>query len=74
MGVRWTPLRKAKVIDDIVNGEISLDEACRQYDLSTEEFTGWKNTLERHGVHGLRTTRLQCYHPERLRPGSKQSC
>jgi hypothetical protein len=64
---RWTPQRKAKVIDDIANGVLTLEQACEQYDLSIDEIAAWQETLARHGVNGLRVTRLQCYHPERSR-------
>jgi hypothetical protein len=40
---------------------ISLEEACRRYELSVEEFLGWQCAIETHGVPGLRITRLQIY-------------
>jgi hypothetical protein len=64
---RWTPRRKAKVIDDIANGVITLEQACQQYDLSIDEIAEWQKMHARDGVSGLRVTRLQCYHPERMR-------
>ena len=42
-------------------GVLSLEEACARYRLSVEEFTSWQRLIERHGMAGLRTTRLQDY-------------
>ena len=42
-------------------GLISLEEACRRYTLSTEEFISWQRAIEQHGLPGLRATRLQDY-------------
>jgi hypothetical protein len=64
---RWTPRRKAKVLDDIANGVITLEQARRQYDLSIDEIAEWQKMHARDAVYGLRVTRLQCYHPERMR-------
>lgn len=40
---------------------ITIDEVCRRYALSAEEFLSWRNTIQRHGVRGLQTTKLQNY-------------
>lgn len=58
---RWVARRKAVVVNAVRNGAISLDEACRRYRLSVEEFHGWQRAIEAHGVAGLRVTRLQIY-------------
>jgi hypothetical protein len=42
-------------------GLLTLDEACRRYHLTVEEFETWQTTIERHGVRGLRVTRIQEY-------------
>ena len=39
----------------------TLDEACRRYTLTAEEFLSWARAIDRHGVRGLRVTRLQDY-------------
>lgn len=39
--VRWSPHRKASVVNAVRSGAISLDEACRRYRLSAEEFLVW---------------------------------
>jgi hypothetical protein len=58
---RWVIRRKAEVVLGVRNGVISLEEACRRYKLSIEEFLSWQRLIERHGEPGLRATRLQDY-------------
>ena len=58
---RWTVRRKATVVQAVRTGMISVREACLSYGLSVEEFLSWQRAVERHGIHGLRVTRLQIY-------------
>ena len=58
---RWVARRKAVVVDAVRCGALTLDEACRRYRLSVEEFHAWQRAIEAHGVAGLRVTRLQIY-------------
>jgi hypothetical protein len=58
---RWVVRRKAVVVQAVRSGMISLQEACRRYNLSVEEFLAWQRAIERHGIPGLRVTRLQIY-------------
>jgi hypothetical protein len=58
---RWVARRKAVIVDAVRRGLISLDDACRRYRLSVEEFHAWQRAIEAHGVAGLRVTRLQIY-------------
>jgi hypothetical protein len=58
---RWVVRRKAIVVQAVRTGVISLQEACRRYNLSVEEFLAWQRAIDRHGVPGLRVTRLQIY-------------
>jgi hypothetical protein len=44
---------------------ITIDEVCRRYALSVEEFLSWRNTIQRHGVQSLQTTKLQNYRHSR---------
>ncbi|CAK0769938.1 hypothetical protein WCLP8_4440002 [uncultured Gammaproteobacteria bacterium] len=60
---RWVMRRKAEVVAGVRTGVISLEEACRRYTLSVEEFLSWQRLIESHGVCGLRATRLQDYRP-----------
>jgi transposase len=65
---RWVARRKAVVVSAVRNGSLSLDEACRRYQLSAEEFYAWQRAIEAHGVAGLRVTRLQIYRDAPPRP------
>ena len=58
---RWVIRRKAAVVAGVRNGIISLEEACRRYNLSVEEFLSWQRLIEDHGLRGLRVTRLKEY-------------
>ena len=58
---RWVARRKAVVVDAVRSGAISLEEVCRRYELSVEEFLAWQRAIDTHGVAGLRVTRLQIY-------------
>ena len=58
---RWVVRRKAVVVQAVRNGSISLQEACRRYRLSVEEFLAWQRAIDRYGIPGLRVTRLQIY-------------
>jgi len=58
---RWVIRRKAEVVSAVRKGVISLDEACRRYTLSIEEFLSWQRLIDSHGLAGLRVTRLQDY-------------
>ncbi len=58
---RWVIRRKAEVVAGVRNGLISLEDACNRYKLSVEEFLSWQRLIDKHGMRGLRTTRLQQY-------------
>jgi hypothetical protein len=58
---RWVVRRKAEVVAAVRGGLLSLDEACERYTLTVEEFLGWQRSIDKHGLAGLRTTRLQHY-------------
>ena len=59
--VRWSILRKARVVAGVRAGLITLEEACERYTLTVEEFLSWQLLIDRHGLRGLRVTRLQDY-------------
>ena len=63
---RWVARRKAAVVTAGRSGAISIEEACRRYHLSEEEFLAWERTIEADGVPGLRITRLQIYRDVRV--------
>ena len=58
---RWTVRRKAAVIEAVRGGWVPIDEICRLYNLSVDEFLAWERDMDRNGVPGLRTTRYQIY-------------
>ena len=58
---RWVIRRKAEVVAAVRGGLLSLDEACDRYKLTNEEFLAWQQSIDRLGLAGLRTTRLQQY-------------
>ena len=68
---RWVIRRKAQVIAAVRGGLISLEEACERYNLSVEEFLSWQRMIDRHGLPGLRVTRIQEYR-EREEPSQAE--
>ena len=58
---RWVIRRKAEVVAAVRGGLLSLEEACKRYSLTVEEYLSWQRSIDRHGLKGLRTTRLKKY-------------
>lgn len=58
---RWVIRRKALVVSAVRGGLITLEDACRRYSLSVEEFLSWQRAIDAFGLPGLRATRLQDY-------------
>jgi Protein of unknown function (DUF1153) len=58
---RWVIRRKAELVAAVRGGLLTLEEACERYALTIDEFLSWQTTLDRHGLPGLRTTRVQDY-------------
>lgn len=56
---RWVARRKAAVVTAVCGGQVTLEEACRRYQLSDEEFSSWQRAFESYGVKGLRARSLQ---------------
>jgi hypothetical protein len=56
---RWVARRKRAVVHGVRAGLLSLEEAMERYGLSEEEFAGWEAAEARHGLHGLKATRVQ---------------
>ena len=63
---RWVARRKAAVVAAVQSGKINIEEACRRYELTEEEFGSWQRAYHAHGVAGLRATRVQQYRPQSL--------
>lgn len=58
---RWVARRKAEVVVAVKGGLLSFEDACDRYRITAEEFLGWQRQVDRHGLPGLRVTRLQTY-------------
>ena len=58
---RWVIRRKAEVVAAVRGGLLSLEEACKRYALTMDEFLSWQASIDEHGLAGLRTTRIQQY-------------
>ena len=58
---RWVIRRKASVVYAVQAKIISLYDACERYGISLEEFESWQRLIQRHGIRGLRETRLGEY-------------
>ncbi|WP_407645377.1 CtrA inhibitor SciP [Geminicoccus roseus] len=56
---RWVARRKAEVVTAVQAGLLSLEAACARYNISAEEFEIWQTAIRRHGLGGLRVTRIQ---------------
>lgn len=59
--VRWCARRKALVVDAIIKGMLTLDDAMAMYSLSADELGNWLELYKEHGIRGLRLTRCQDY-------------
>ena len=55
--IHWVAKRKAQVVQAVRRGVLSLDEACRRYMLSFEEFLEWQRAFSADGVNGLKARR-----------------
>lgn len=56
---RWVANRKLAVVNAVVHGLITREEALRRYGLSDEELDGWMTAAKMHGKRALKVTSLQ---------------
>ena len=56
---RWVARRKAAVVAAVSSGMITIEEACRRYQMSEEEFFAWQRAFETFGLVGLRASRVR---------------
>ena len=49
---RWVARRKAAVVAAVSSGMITIEEACRHYQMSDEEFFGWRRAFENMAFSG----------------------
>jgi transposase-like protein len=62
---RWVARRKAAVVAAVYSGMITIEEACRRYQMSEEELFAWQRAFENHGIVGLRAGHFQQYRSAR---------
>lgn len=58
---RWVIRRKAEVVSAVRGGLLSFEAACERYRITEEEFHSWEQAIDKHGMKGLRATRIQQY-------------
>ena len=58
---RWVIRRKAEVVAAVRGGLLSFEDALARYRLTAEEFGAWQQSIDKWGMQGLRTTRIQHY-------------
>ena len=58
---RWVIRRKAEVVSAVRGGLLSFEAACERYQITEEEFHSWEQAIDKHGMQGLRATRVQQY-------------
>lgn len=62
---RWISRRKAEVVVAVNGGLLSLEQACKLYRLSDEEFLSWSRSFKDFGLPGLEATRALMNGPTR---------
>lgn len=55
--LRWNAQRKLQLVIAVGNGVIQLDDACKRYRISSEEFQSWREAYKAGGIEGLFVTR-----------------
>ncbi len=70
---RWVARRKAEVVTAVRAGLLPIEDACRRYGISVEEFASWERLIDRHGLSGLRVTRLQDFRAKQAAGAEPQS-
>jgi transposase-like protein len=70
---RWVVRRKAALVMAVNAGKITLEEACRRYQLTEEEIRAWQRAYEAHGLPELRATRVQEYRRREPRQPRRRS-
>ena len=56
---RWVARRKAAVVAAVSSGMLTIEEACRRYQISEKEFSAWQRAFERYVIVGLRASYAQ---------------
>jgi len=58
---RWVARRKAEIVYAVHYQLLTLEQACKRYSLSIDEFRSWQRLFGSHGLKGLRTTKVMKY-------------
>jgi hypothetical protein len=58
---RWVIRRKAEVIHAVHGGLLTKQEAMKKYRLTLDEYAEWESAYAKHGIKGLRVTRVGLY-------------
>jgi transcriptional regulator with XRE-family HTH domain len=63
IGRRWVYriFQKRKLSRPCAVAFLSLDDACKRYGLSIDEFLNWQRQIDQHGLPGLRATKVRSY-------------
>jgi Protein of unknown function (DUF1153) len=59
--LHWVASRKAELVAAVRGGLLTLDEACKRYGITPEEFLNWRDSMARFGMVGLHATNVQMY-------------
>lgn len=65
---RWTAFRKAELVEQVLDNEISLPDALAQNGISADEFSGWVKKFGQGGYLALRQIK-----PTRLRHTARKA-
>lgn len=57
--VRWTPLRKAELVQAVTAGRLTREAVCAEHAISPEEFESWARRYALDGPAGLALSRAQ---------------
>lgn len=60
-GQRWTAARKARLLNAVDAGVLSLVDACARYGLSFDEVNEWRDRYYTAGYEGLKATQQRRY-------------
>ena len=69
---RWVIRRKAEVVAAVRGGLLSLEEACKRYTLTTEEFLSWQMSIDQHGLAHPLAARMPPLRPRVLAGHEKE--
>ena len=71
---RWVIRRKAEVVCAVEGKLLTLDEAIQRYNITLTEYAAWKRAVSRHGIKGLRLTKVQEYRERERRFPDMYGC